>query len=143
MVAHEAGHVVDQIAGQIPAEGLVRPLERNYSALFEGRMRDRHLTRPRNLGYSAEEAPRELSAEAVRAYLTDLNYVKSTMPGVAARIREYVNSHPELSRIIQFNALLGAGYFGGGQTSEAGASELPDQRRRALLDALTGRPATP
>jgi len=46
--------------------------------------------------------------EAIRAYMANPNYLKSVAPRFAARIREYVNAHPELSKIIQFNALGGA-----------------------------------
>jgi hypothetical protein len=112
-VAHEVGHAIDQIAGKIPTEGLVRDLDRIYNTLNTGQERTRNLTRPQNFGYSPEAAPRELLAEAIRAYLTDPNYLKTVSPDVAARIRAAVNTHPTLSRTIQFNAgglgLAGAG----------------------------------
>jgi hypothetical protein len=44
-------------------------------------------------------------AEAIRAYMVDPNYLKTVAPKVAAAIREAVNSHPTLSKIIQFNSL--------------------------------------
>jgi hypothetical protein len=103
-VAHEAGHAIDQIAGGIPTDGLVRDLERIYNTLNTGQERTRNLTRPQNFGYSQEAAPRELIAEAIRAYLADPNYLKTVAPDVAARIRASVNDHPTLSPMIQFNA---------------------------------------
>ena len=45
--------------------------------------------------------------EAIRAYMTDPNYLKTVAPKTAARIREFVNSHPTLSKNIQFNSLAG------------------------------------
>jgi hypothetical protein len=45
--------------------------------------------------------------EAIRAYLADPNYLKTVAPKTAARIREAVNTHPTLSKIIQFNAIAG------------------------------------
>ena len=46
----------------------------------------------------------ELIAEAIRAYLTNPNYIKSDAPDAAATIRQFVNSHPDMSKTIQFNA---------------------------------------
>ena len=46
-------------------------------------------------------------AEAIRAYLADPNYLKTVAPKTAAAIREAVNSHPILSKIIQFNTMVG------------------------------------
>jgi hypothetical protein len=44
-------------------------------------------------------------AEAIRAYMADPNYLKTVAPKTAAIIRAAVNSHPTLSKIIQFNAI--------------------------------------
>jgi hypothetical protein len=46
-------------------------------------------------------------AEAIRAYLADPNYLKTVAPKTAAAVREAVNSHPILSKIIQFNTMVG------------------------------------
>ncbi len=64
------------------------------------------------MGYLDEEAPFEYMAEGIRAYLTDPNYLKTVAPDTAKRIRQFVNDHPQLRHIIQFNAVpsaLGAG----------------------------------
>ena len=45
--------------------------------------------------------------EAVRAYMADPNYLKTVAPKTAAAIRAAVNTHPQLSKIIQFNSLAG------------------------------------
>jgi hypothetical protein len=126
--AHEAGHAIDYFAGRtrgIPQSGLNAELRQVYNTLNSGRERTRSLTGPQHLGYRGGDVNRELMAEAIRAYMTDPNYIKTVAPNVAARIRERVNAHPELSRIIQFNS-LGAGLFapltfplaGAGQRSE-------------------------
>ena len=40
-------------------------------------------------------------------------------PKTAARIRQYVNTHPSLSKAIQFNALGGAAFFGSDDNNKA------------------------
>jgi hypothetical protein len=69
--------------------------------------RTRNLTGPQHQGYAGEKMDRELMAEAIRAYMTDPNYFKTVAPNAAAAIRAAVNSHPQLSRLIQFNNLGG------------------------------------
>jgi hypothetical protein len=75
--------------------------------------------------------PREFMAEAIRAYFSDPNYIKTVAPKAAAAIRAAVNNHPTLSKIIQFNAVplaTGAGAaaaVAGGD--EAQASPAADQ----------------
>jgi hypothetical protein len=54
--------------------------------------------------YAGKEEAVELWAEAIRAYMADPNYMKTVAPDVAKAIRDNVNAHPELSKIIQFNA---------------------------------------
>jgi hypothetical protein len=113
VVAHETGHAIDHLAGaptaefwnQIPQTGLRRELNRVFSAGSTGEDRTRDLLLPRHFGYSASEVPAELMAEGIRAYMTNPNYLKTVAPGVGAAIRAAVNSHPVLSRIIQFNGI--------------------------------------
>ena len=105
IVRHELGHAIDEIVGQVPTAGLSRELRTIYDAGLTGRLRARGLTGPEHVGYSPSDAPRELWAEAVRAYLNDPNALKSVAPSVAARIRQYVNAHPDLSKLLQFNAI--------------------------------------
>jgi hypothetical protein len=114
VLAHELGHAIDQMAGAIPRTGLTRELEQVYSDLATGMQgRARNRTLPRHLGYSAKESPRELMAEAIRAYMVDPNYLKTVAPKAARRIREHVNAHPRLSKVIQFNS-FGLGGLGAG-----------------------------
>jgi hypothetical protein len=65
------------------------------------------VTPEKTFGYGKADAPAELMAEAIRAYLADPNYLKTVAPKTAAAVREAVNSHPVLSKIIQFNTMAG------------------------------------
>jgi hypothetical protein len=62
-------------------------------------------------------------AEAIRAYMWDPNYLKTVAPKAAARIREFVNTNPQLSKFIQFNAVAGAAPFMQGLQRDAGDRE--------------------
>jgi hypothetical protein len=109
-VGHETGHMVEELgAGEkgMSIEGLERELEGVYSTLNTGTERASRHTLPRHHGYSDEEAPYELMAEALRAYMSSPNYFKTVAPNAAAAIRAFVNSHPQLSKLIQFNSLGG------------------------------------
>jgi hypothetical protein len=116
VVAHEAGHVIEHFAARgrgIPQEGIKTELNRNYNTGVTGQERERHLTLPRHEGYGPDKAAGELTAEAIRAYLVDPNYLKTVAPETAKAIRAAVNSHPTLSRIIQFNAIAGLAALNG------------------------------
>jgi hypothetical protein len=116
VMAHETGHMVDDLgAGPsgMSIQGLEPELESVYSTLNTGKEGVRPPKLPRDFGYPKREAPSELVAEAVRAYLTNPNYFKTVAPDAAAAIRALVNSHPELSRLIQFNSLGGLTVLGG------------------------------
>jgi hypothetical protein len=116
VIAHEVGHLIDDLAGRIPTTGLNTELRQVYNTLNTGWERTRHLTGPQHLGYRGDDVPKELMAEALRAYMSNPNYLKTVAPRTAAAIREAVNSHPSLSRIVQLNSLagmLGAGGIGG------------------------------
>jgi hypothetical protein len=114
VLAHEVGHLIDEVAGHIPAAGLSRELDQVYNTLASGRERTTNLSRPRHFGYTSKHVPRELMAEAIRAYLANPNYLKTVAPRTAAAIRAAVilgsraRGHPRLSRIIQFNSLAAA-----------------------------------
>ena len=122
VVPHAFGHVVDDRAGMIPLTGIRGQAEKAYNTLATGQERERNLTTPRTQGYPREDVPRELSAEMIRAYATDPNYLKTVAPDVAKRIRDYVNTNPELSKIVQFNAVPAAIGAAG-----AGAAAMPDE----------------
>lgn len=139
VLAHETGHAIDDLAAGragIPTDGLKRELGGVYNTLNNpNRARDGSgaadwgkPARPEDFGYRGDSVPAELTAEAVRAYMADPNYMKTVAPKTAARIREFVNSNPRLSGIIQFNANpaegsllpLGMQYLQQGQTLSPG-----------------------
>ena len=106
VLAHEAGHVIDDLAAEIPTAGLHTELRRVYHDLATGdTWRTKNLTGPQHLGYPKSEVRAEHMAEAIRAYLQDPNYLKSVAPETAAKIREFANNNPRINRLIQFNAL--------------------------------------
>src|SRR5262249_54182241 len=67
-INHEVGHVIDQLAGEIPTKGLSSELTRLYDTLNTGRERSSNFMRPQHLGYKGDEVPREYMSEAIRAY---------------------------------------------------------------------------
>ena len=118
---HELGHVIEEIAGQIPTKGLSDELKGVYNSLnnpnrarggLDAAPTARPMT-PQRRGYDSENVPREYMAEAIRAYMTDPNYFKTVAPKTAAAIRAKVNAHPTLSKIIQFNAFGGLAAMNG------------------------------
>ncbi len=107
--AHELGHALDEISGSMPIDGLNDELRIIYNDLNNPQSYGK-LFDPENAGYrSKDKVGRELVGEAFRAYGQNANYIKTVAPKTAARIREYVNSNPNLKNIIQFNTLAAGG----------------------------------
>lgn len=111
VAAHEIGHVIDKTADEIPISGINDELRTIYNDLNNPQSHGRRFG-PEQNRYRGGDVPRELMAEAIRAYMADPNYLKTVAPKTAARIRKYVNNHPQLKDIIQFNSLVGAGGVG-------------------------------
>lgn len=114
--SHELGHAIDKFTfGQgIPTDGLRKELSRIYEDLnTAGNFKPGRGATPKTLKYRPDEHDSELMAEAIRAYLTDPNYIKTVAPKTAARIREYVNTNPNLNRVVQFNQFAPAALGGG------------------------------
>jgi len=126
VVAHEFGHALDDLAGQIDTTDIKTELRQVYNDLNNPDLAMRRTMRPdfdpaqagsakyRNYGpeksgYKGTDIDRELMAEAIRAYMADPNYLKTVAPRTAARIRAAVNANPRIAPIIQFNELLGLG----------------------------------
>jgi hypothetical protein len=128
VVRHEIGHAVEDRAGSqvsylpttsgqrvpfgtFPEAGFKRELGQVYHDLNDptwgrGQITPPRLqTKPEDFGYRGDDVRSERIAEA--AYMADPNYLKTVAPKTAAAIREAVNSHPVLSRIIQFNTVAG------------------------------------
>jgi hypothetical protein len=110
---HELGHVIHRLAGaRLDIDDLMEELRPLYNTLTNpnrtsngvnavpGRMMS-----PADFGYSGDQVKHEYVAEAFSAYLTDPNYIKSVAPKTAARIREWINTHPSLAPTIQLNSL--------------------------------------
>lgn len=112
VLPHELSHAVDEVVETIPVDGLNDELRDVFNHLNNPQSHGKRYG-PEQRGYSGEKARRELMAEGIRAYMADPNYFKTVAPNAAARIREFVNSHPKLSQIIQFNALASV-VLGGG-----------------------------
>ena len=64
---------------------------------------------PQTVGYSKADAPAELMADALRAYLTNPNYIKTVAPKTAAALREAINTNPRLNKFIHLNSIAGVG----------------------------------
>jgi hypothetical protein len=103
VAAHEIGHVIDQLVGEIPTDRLNGQLRRVYNDLNNPQSYGKPFG-PEQHGYGKSGVPRELWAEAVRAYMSDPNYLKSVAPDVAERVRAYVNRNPRINRVVQFNS---------------------------------------
>lgn len=138
VISHETGHVIADHAGDMPDVPYMRRmskpgpqtergLARVYNDLNYPRddwrwrsqekpdgepMKLKYGVSPEDFRYSPKDWPSEFQAEAIRAYLMDPNYLKSTAPKVAEAIRKYVNSHPRLKDIIQFNTVAPIGAAG-------------------------------
>jgi hypothetical protein len=136
-VAHEGGHMAEDLAvgpNGMSIQGLKPQLEFVYSALNSGKERRQPLLLPKDKDYSESDAPFELVAEAIRAYLTNPNYFKTFAPDAAAAIRAMVNSHPQLAKWIQFNGLGGLAALRGGI---GGTSNDDPNSRRQRIDERT------
>lgn len=104
VLAHETGHHIATMA-RIPTGNLGKGGTKVYSDGRTGEQwRSGGFTRPEHLGYTKADAPDELMAEGIRAYMANPNYLKAVAPDLAARVRKYVNERPELSTVIQFNS---------------------------------------
>lgn len=148
-VAHEVGHMIDDLTGDylrldqgiavngIPQNGIKKELYQVYHDLNDpssrrGEITPRRLqTRPEDFGYRGNDIEPEYMAEALRAYLTDPNYMKTMAPGTAARLREYVRNSPQLSTILQLNSFapfLGAAGGAGMMAASDDDQRSPDQK---------------
>lgn len=124
LLGHEVGHMLADFAGRkrarpgdagegvIPHAGLVPELRDIYNVGHNPFRAEGVKVGPETLGYSRKDAPAEMIAEAIRAYMSDPNFIKNMAPKTAKRLREYVNAHPEVARVIQLNSLAALGFLG-------------------------------
>lgn len=139
VMAHEVAHYIDETAGQIPTNGLDDELRYIYSTTATGREKAHPPVGPEP-DYTGDDIQRELMTEAIRTYTVNPNWIKSVAPRTAARIREWVNTHPQLSKIIQFNSLV-AGSTGlalAGQSEDSDAREIPSEAHREQSSMFEG-----
>jgi hypothetical protein len=124
--AHEVGHLLDWVSGDVPMSSLNRQLRKVYNDLNNPNPispgKKPEIWSPEQAGYLPHEVDGELRAEALRAYMQNPNYLKSAAPDVAKAIRNTINSDPQISKYLQFNS--GAGIAAGGA---AAASYNPTQ----------------
>lgn len=123
---HEIGHVIHRLVeqGKLEVTDALEPrLRYVYNTLNnpKAEFREREawngptkplpegIVSPETRGYPPAMVDYELWAEAIRAYMTDPNYLKSVAPEVAAAIRAAVNTNPSLMSTIQFNGIAGGG----------------------------------
>lgn len=107
VAAHEVAHLIDKAVFDIPIRGLNTELRKIYNDLNNPQGYGKAFG-PEQNRYRGAAVERELMAEAIRAYMTNQNYTKTVAPRTAARIREFVNGHPMLRGLIQFNAVESA-----------------------------------
>jgi len=120
-LAHEVGHMAHDLATEMSLQSLRKleaELTRVYDLVNKPMPRLPRPTTPQYLGYSDREAPFELIAEGMRSYMIDPNFFKSVAPNAAALFRAWVNSHPQLSKLIQLNGLGGLAVLGAGTDEE-------------------------
>ena len=140
VIAHEAAHFIEETAGQIPTNGLDNELRFIYNTTATGKENVHPIIGPEKMGYTGDDIQRELMTEAVRTYMANPNWIKTMAPRTAARIREWVNTHPELSKLIQFNSVAAGagGLFLGEQSKESEAREMPREKHHQQSNMLKG-----
>jgi hypothetical protein len=128
---HEVAHRIDNMAGFVSQDGLGAELQALYHLLNHAPWKSHHLIGPQDFGYYPFNVPHELMAEAIRAYLSNPNFIKTVAPKTAAAIRAAWNGLPRASKILQFNALaagaagaLAAAGQGQGGGSPAGKDDI-------------------
>ena len=65
--------------------------------------------KPEDFGYGGSQVAREYMAEAIRAAMTNPNYMKTVTPKTYETIADFFSAHPLWSKHIQFNSLAGLG----------------------------------
>ena len=126
-LSHELGHAIDAQSrrGVVFADKYGPRAKKIYHDLRTGNVaetRPSRMASPETDGYKLSDRPGELSAEFIRAYLTNPNYVKSIAPAAAKMLRDLINSDPGLSKYIQFNALAPT-VIGGATAASAASSD--------------------
>jgi len=135
IVAHEFAHIIDALTGRRRTYGHTKELDRLYSENMTGKLNPRQLTTPKSVGYDRNAYRRERMAEAIRTAIVDPNTLKTVAPKTARFLRDIINKHPIVSRILQINEMpvgiplgLGATLATAARSDEAYAGEAPWQQ---------------
>ncbi len=114
-LAHETGHALHSWGNGVgldaskpdkAARRVYHDLAYGEPAKVKSQIRD-----PEYYGYKKSEVPGEITAEVIRAYLQNPNYLKTVSPALAKEVRK-LNDVKGLRDIIQFNSLGGVGLGG-------------------------------
>lgn len=105
VVAHEFAHIIDSLTGLRLTRGYTKELDKLYSENMTGQLHPKRLVTPKSLGYRSDEYRRERMAEAIRTASVNPNTIKTIAPKTATFLREIINKHPIVSKIIQVNGL--------------------------------------
>jgi len=120
--AHEVGHHLHEAlplksSGSIDAHAAgFRRVYQDQNVPMTSRKIDANVA-PERYGYKGSDVNAEYWADALRAYIQNPNYIKSTAPKLAKELRDLVNNNPQLRKTIQLNQAapaVGAGLLGGG-----------------------------
>jgi hypothetical protein len=119
---HELGHGLDDIAGlefgkggsvRIPGGRLRDDVDEIYHQMATGAESEMgRRAGPLSFGYPQSKVDSELVAEGFRAYMQNPVALKSLSPEFAKAMRDAVNSHPVISKYLQFNEVKGGGGSG-------------------------------
>lgn len=128
VLAHEVGHLIDDLTfgRMIPTKGIKKEGAQVYSDLNSSTYvpKGKIGATPETFKYSGNDIPAEINAESIRAYMQNPNYIKTVAPNMAKRIREFVNSNPNLNKTIQFNSAGAVGVLGANGVMEDFANSV-------------------
>jgi hypothetical protein len=105
VLAHELGHIIDYATGRQSTRGLTQELDGIFSENISGQPNRMPLITPKSVGYQRDAYGRERMAEAIRTAIVNPNTIKTIAPKTAKFLREIINKHPIVSKILQVNGV--------------------------------------
>jgi|GEM_PF-6199777 len=105
VLAHEFGHIIDYLTGRQSTRGLTQELDGIFSENLSGQPNRKRLITPKSVGYQRDAYRRERMAEAIRTATVDPNTIKTIAPKTASFLREIINKHPIVSKVLQVNGV--------------------------------------
>jgi hypothetical protein len=127
IIRHELGHAAEDMSfGQVmPTDGIKKELRSIYEqSVTPGNFKPGRGLTPESFGYSGPKVDSELFAEAFRNYISNPNAIKSKFPKTAARLRDYINTNPNLNKYLHLNSLAPVAPLG--LLSLTGDTDTPD-----------------